>query len=157
MKKILIIEPRRMLRQAMILTLVPEYEVELAGTIDGVKVDEFDAVIVDFAGLHEGDVFSEASLAAMQAWRIPTVLIEAAQPASVSDQACFVRLKAPIGREALKIAVSECLGVSTPRKESTQEEIQSAAAVLADRAVRNEASAGAAAVIELTDVVEEKS
>jgi hypothetical protein len=155
MKKILIIEPRRMLRQAMILNLVPEYEVELGGTVDGVKVDGFDAVLVDYAALREGDAFSGASLSAMQAWRIPTVLIEGDDPASISDRAGLVRVKAPVGREALSGAVGVCLGA--PPNESTPEHIQPAASVLADIAVRNEAADGAAAVIELTDVVEEKS
>jgi len=161
MSKILLIEPQKMLQQAIVLSLFPEHEVQLKGDLSGNSVSaakDFDLVIIDAAALREANALGGQSSGTIQGWEAPIIWIDEAGGSPTPGRKKVVALNRPIERMALQSAVAECLGTastSTPtgmtalaekseRRPAAKETGTSAAADVAD-----------AQVIELVDVVEE--
>jgi hypothetical protein len=163
MNRVLIIQPHRMLQQAMVLALAAEYAVRVSTTVDPGALGDVDAVIIDATALREiGGTDQQLTL--VQFWRGPTVVIDEPDAADRNGSA-VARIEAPITREALKSALAEVLGavarsVKTGytaghgtahpvRAQSSPAEQEKTKALSAE--------ADKAPMIELVDIVEEKS
>jgi hypothetical protein len=160
MSEILLIEPDRMLRHALILALFPEHRVKTAPAVpDAVK--EFDLLIVDAAALQKQNLLSARERERLQAWKLPVLWFgaDAALPESTRDR--WVRLQLPLTKDVLRRALAQCLeasvkmiAVATPAAQ-----LPANAEASATPKARNKKSAETGAgksFIELVDVVEEE-
>ncbi|MBI1995357.1 MAG: hypothetical protein HYU31_04610 [Deltaproteobacteria bacterium] len=145
MSKILVVEPHRMLQQAIALALFPEHEVKIVSAIpESSALKDFDAVIVDLVLLGEPDGAFAQGVRAVQSWKVPTVWVQGSSHEPTPQRENLISIKTPIEKEILLSALAECLGTLSKEKRS-------------DPSTRAPALAGNSEVIELLDVVEETS
>ena len=110
MSQVLVIEPHKMLQQALALVLVPEHQARFFPALPAdATAGEIDVVIVDAAALEETAAPVAQTLATVLGWQVPTVLIEGTQGAPAAEHAALVRLRKPTGKEALLAALAQCL------------------------------------------------
>jgi len=152
MSKILVIQPHRMLQQAIALFLFPAHEVQMRDTVpESLSDNDFDAVIVDAVSLQETAGAASQTLRAVQNWRVPTIWIESGESSQAPQRDKLVLMKRPIAREALESSLAKCLDTS----------IAPTAARDQAKAAKEKKDTSAAApdskVIELVDVVEDDS
>jgi hypothetical protein len=122
MSRILVVEPRNILRQAIGLALFSDHEVQMAASLSDSHVtvaQEFDLVIVDSAALRATNTLSSQLVRAVQSWKVPTIWIDdtGARQAPARDK--LVVLTGPIQKESLQSAVTKCLGISSSKQNST--------------------------------------
>ena len=157
MSKILVVEPRNMLRQAISLALFPDHEVQMAPLLSegsAAVAKEFDLVIIDSAALRATNSLSSQLVRTVQSWEVPTIWIDdaAARQAPARDK--LVVLSGPIQKESLQSAVTKCLGASPSKRDGTAS--TSAKESMATKEVRTPASQSSGPqIIELVDVVAE--
>ena len=157
MSKILVVEPRNMLQQAISLALFPDHEVQMSPLLsegDAAMAQEFDLVIIDSAGLRATNSLSSQLVRAVQSWKVPTIWIDdaAARQAPVRDK--LLVLNGPIQKEGLQSAVTKCLGALPSKLDSTAS--TSAKGSMATKEVRTPAYQNSGPqIIELVDVVAE--
>ena len=158
MSKILVVEPRNVLRQAISLALFPDHEVQTATFLsdsNAAIAKEFDLVIIDSEALGETSNSSSQLIRTVQGWKVPTIWIDdtGGDQAPAYDQ--LVVLTRPIQKDTLQSAVANCLGISSSKQNGT------AAMLAKERKVTKEAITAAVSqsagtqVIELVDVVAE--
>ena len=110
MSRVLVIEPHRMLQQALAIALVPEFQLQFETTIpDDVRVSEFDVVIVDAAALAEVAVAAAATVQAVPDWHVPTVRISEEGTSQAAKHPGVIRIKTPISKDSLRLALAQCL------------------------------------------------
>ncbi|MDH3446175.1 MAG: hypothetical protein OEN50_19795, partial [Deltaproteobacteria bacterium] len=81
MSSILVIEPSKILQQAIVIALFPDYETQMVETIPAAgELQKFDAVIVDAAELREVAEISAQALSAMETWDAPVVWVDGDPP-----------------------------------------------------------------------------
>jgi hypothetical protein len=160
MSKILVVEPHRMLQQAIGLSLFPEHEVTFADALphrNAAEISGYDAVVLDAAALREKNAFSPEAARAIQRWKIPMIWLETGDgPVAPSRQTCVV-LQRPVAKERLLAALADCLGVARAKR------VENASTVAREPSRVSLVSANGpskphideARIIELVDVVEE--
>lgn len=112
MSKILVVEPWKMLQQAIALILIPEHEVRLSATIptaEDAVIEEYDILIVDAAGLKEQDRLSGEEVGTVEKLGIPTIWIGEKHMESVPKRDKLFTVQPPIEKGAILSAVAECL------------------------------------------------
>ncbi len=110
MGSILVIEPSKILQQATVIALFPEYQAQMMETIpEGGELLNFDAVIVDAVELREARALSAEKLSVMETWAAPMVWIDG-DPPQPPKRDKLVIVKRPISRAAMRAALAECLG-----------------------------------------------
>jgi DNA-binding NtrC family response regulator len=158
MSRILVIEPRNILRQAISLALFPDHEVQTATFLSDnnvAVVKEFDLVIIDSGALGETSNSSRQLIRTVQGWKVPTIWIDDTGDGQAHAYDQLVVLTRPIQKDALQSVVAKCLDMSS----SKQKGITSIA--VNKRMTTKEARTVAAPqvtdpqVIELVDVVAE--
>jgi hypothetical protein len=156
MSRILVVEPRRILRQAISLALFPDHQVDAAtglsdrhaaGTLD------CDMVIIDAAGLRETG-YSHSDLAAtVRKWKIPTVWINDAEGDQAPARDELVVLNTPILKDALQGVIATYLGPSSIKQNGAPN------TAVRERSTPKDAETAAESqvpqIIELVDVVAE--
>ena len=110
MSKILVVQPYRMLQQAIGLCLFPQHQARMTSSVPEVtEIEEVDAAIIDAAALRETDAVSHAALRSIQSWAIPIVWIDTGDaPPTPSDRVVVIR--PPITKQNLERALDHCLG-----------------------------------------------
>lgn len=104
-----------MLQQALALALFPEHEVKSVSEIpEPSESERFDVMIVDAVSL--GDV--AAASRKVQSWKIPTVWVESDAAGQVPRREKLVSIRAPVEKNALQSALTECLGGASKSKAS---------------------------------------
>jgi hypothetical protein len=165
MSKILVIEPQKILQQAIVLSLFPEHDVRLSADFleQATPGKDFDLVIIDAAALRQANALTEPLLGAVQDWKMPTIWIQDGGGPPVPRGGKFVALSRPIQKHALQSAVAECLATSPistrngPGKVSAERR-PSSSTTRAEEVTNAPASdVSEPRVIELVDVVEEES
>jgi hypothetical protein len=148
MSRVLLIEPHRVLQQALALSLFPEHEVRVeesidAGMIGGLK--EVDLLIVDVAALRNAGKLTAELRRTLEAVKTPTLWIDddAARP----KRANLAVIAPPIASGSLQTAVGELLS-GRPEKPK-----KSAATAKVDG--DETAHESGAQLIDLVEVVEE--
>jgi hypothetical protein len=158
MGKILVVEPRNMLRQAISLALFPDHEVQMAALLsesNAAVAKEFDLVIIDSAALRATNSLSSQLVRTVQSWKVPTIWIDdtGARQAPASDKR--VVLSGPIQKESLQSAVTKCLAVSSSKQNGpTSVPAKKPMAIKEASTVAASQSSGPE-IIELVDVVAE--
>ena len=143
MSKILVVEPHRMLQQAIALALFPEHVVKIASAIpESSELTGFDAVIVDLGPLGEPDGAFAQGVRAVQSWKVPTVWVQGSSHEPTPQRENLIPIIAPIEKDVLLSVLAECLGTISKEKRL-------------DPSTRAPALAGDSEVIELLEIVEE--
>jgi DNA-binding response OmpR family regulator len=167
MSKILLVEPYKMMQQAIAVALFPAHEIEIAETLpeaDTVAaIKNYDVVLMDAAALREKDCLSAQTARALQTSRVPIIWLESEAGSGIETRDRVVVLHRPITRDALTAALVDCLGLSstTSRKEKvdgTEKERKQAERGPAKDKKRKTAAAAdqpQPEIIDLVDVVEE--
>jgi hypothetical protein len=120
MGKIILIEPHRVLQQAIALALFPEHDVRVedgAGASTAAVLDGMDLVIVDAAALRESSRLSPELARAIQGSSIPTLWIDENESADSPKRDKLVVVMKPIENAAFQSAVADLLSGSRPRQE----------------------------------------
>ena len=154
MGKILLIEPHRVLQQAIALSLFPEHDVRVedgAGASTAAVLDGMDLVIVDAAALRESSRLSPELLRAIQGSPVPTLWIEENESADPPKRDKLVVVMKPIENAAFQSALADLLSGSSPR----QEPKKSAPGEQKIQAAKGEKAQPEP--IELVEIVEEES
>jgi hypothetical protein len=156
MSRVLVIEPRNILRQAISLALFPDHEVQTATFLpDGnaAAAKEFDLVIIDSAALRETSTSSSQIFRTVQGWKVPTIWIDDTGGHQAPARDNLVMLTGPIQKDTLQSAVAKCLGISSSK--------QNGSVLAKERMTTKESRTVAVSqvtgpqVIELVDVVAE--
>ena len=112
MSRILVVEPRNILRQAISLALFPDHEVQFVALLsdsNAALVKEFDLVIIDSAALNEtGNSITEI-LQRLQGWKIPTIWIDDTGRGPTAAYDKLIVLTSPIQKDTLQSAITKCL------------------------------------------------
>ena len=112
MSKILLIEPHRVLRQAITLSLFPDHEVEVQQDTKGSameSLDDHDLIVVDGAALRESGQLSAELSRAIQDSKAQMVWLEEDEGACPVKRENLVVVKKPIERKLFQTAVSNFL------------------------------------------------
>ena len=158
MSKVLLIEPDKMLRQAFMVALFPEFQIQIVEAIPEAAPKDFDAMIVDAAALREQGK-SARVIRAVTGWHLPIIWIDGDQPGPASDPAQWIRLKSPVAKEVLRRALAQCLSATAAPKSTVSAE---PAKTPLGKKTRPKKAVDIAAsenrnFIELVDVVEEEA
>jgi hypothetical protein len=155
MTKILVIQPHKMLQQAMALSLFPQYQARMTPVIpEAAEIEDVDAIIIDAASLRETHGLTAEGMVSLQRSKVPVIWIDGGESQSAPTREKVVVIKRTVERQSLQKAVAECLSESAKevRKEMAsalaQEPRSTAHAAVNDKR-------GKAEVIELVDVVQE--
>jgi hypothetical protein len=153
MGKILVVEPRKILQQAIRLALYPDHEVQLQTNLSDQEppVKNFDLAIIDAAALRDVNVPGTQSLRAVKGWKIPKIWIDEAQRVQAPGRDQLVVLTKPIQKETLQSAVATCLGVSLHAKQNGAKKTTGSGATAAS----DSGTTAGPVIIELVDVIEE--
>jgi len=123
MGKILLVEPSRILRQAIRLSLFPENEVRVEERITDSKaesLEEYDLVILDGPELREHGWWSPELDQTIERSGAAVLWLEDEDGVQTSKQEKQLILKKPIVREALQTAVASFFSPSGPEKKQSR-------------------------------------
>src|SRR5688572_20390733 len=110
MSKILVIEPHRILQQAISLSLFPDHEVQtIAGISDAAPAPtkDFDLVILDAASLRANDAQSAPISRWLQGWSGPVLRVDHEDASGRPQGGNWVVIQSPLSKERLLAAVAE--------------------------------------------------
>jgi hypothetical protein len=156
MSKILVVEPRKILQQAIRLALCPDHEVQLDANLSDQEpsaIKNFDLAIIDAAALRDVNVLGTQLLRAVQKWKIPKIWIDEAERVQAPGRDKLMVLTKPIQRETLQSAVATCLGAGSSSKQNGTARLSVKGATGAT--AKDSRTPAVAPIIELVDVVEE--
>jgi hypothetical protein len=163
MSRILVVEPQKILQQAIVLFLFPDHEVEVNENLaETPVVKDFDLAIIDAAALREVNTRGAQWSRTLQGWKIPTIWIEDTSGVQAPSGNQFVVLGRPVERDALRAAIAKCLGVfSTSKRNGTTSSSATDETGLLGMTTRETNTADApqvkgSPIIDLVDVVEEE-
>ena len=154
MGKILLIEPHRVLQQAIALYLFPEHDVQVdegGGASGGAVLDGMDLIIVDASALREKNRLSPELARAIQNSSIPTLWIDDNESANAPKRDKLTVVMKPIESAAFQSALADLLSGSRPREDRKK--------AAPEKLKAHKAKSGKAEPepIELVEVVEEES
>jgi hypothetical protein len=111
MSKILVVQPYRMLQHAIGLSLMPQHQFRVTGSIPDVnEARDVEAAIIDAAALRETDGLSTRAIRSIQSWNIPIVWIDNVNSTvRPPNNGRLVRVNTPIAKQSLQDALAECL------------------------------------------------
>ncbi|SRR5713226_1519999 len=118
MSKILLIEPHKLLRQAITLSLFPEHEVEVRENPKGLPMESlanYDLVVVDAAALRASGQLSPDLSRAIQGSRARVVWLEEDGETQGVKRENVVVVKKPIERESFHAALNRFLSPQSSR------------------------------------------
>ncbi|MFQ5904289.1 MAG: hypothetical protein ACE5JO_11420 [Candidatus Binatia bacterium] len=164
MGKILLIEPSKILRQAIALSLFPEHEVQVEESISASGVGslkDYDLLIVDGAALRESDQLAPEITRAIQGSKIPTLWLEGEEPSRPPKREKLFIVKKPIERETFQSTLAGLLSPqSVPKKGTVSLAAVGAEASRPKRAAKKSRAEAPQQTkfqfIDLVDVVEEQ-
>lgn len=165
MSKILVIEPHRILQQAISLSLFPDHEVQITASIPDAGLapaKEFDLVILDAASLRAKDALSTATSRWLQGWGGPVVWVDHDDGEAKPQREKAIVIRSPLSKEKLLAAVTESLGLLSTANSSGAIEVDKDTArgrsktEAKTRETDTVAEQENAAFIELVDVVDEE-
>lgn len=164
MSKILVVEPRKILQQAISQTLFPDHEIQVTVALSdnsAAAVGDFDVVIIDAAALRDANSLGPQLARAIQGWKVPTIWIEEAGSSQVPTCSKLIVLKRPIQKHALQSALSQCLRLPSAANPEGSVKPQPKESKAASKSLAKDKKTAAVAddvpkFIELVDVVEEE-
>ena len=153
MSKILVIEPHRMLQQAIALFLVPTHMFQMCETVpESLPANDFDALIVDAAALRETTGLNAKIIDRIQNWRVPTLWIEKGESNAAPRGEKVIIIASPLDREALASSLARCLENATAVGENGAAKVRDL-----EKEPSTNVAGAAEKVIELVEVVDDAS
>jgi DNA-binding response OmpR family regulator len=118
MSKILLIEPERILKQAITLFLFPEHEVEETSSqsADSSTLKEYDLLIIDGSALRDRNHLTQEFTRTVQGSDTPTVWLGEDESSLPFAREKLLFIKKPIEREEFLAAMDSLISPETPRK-----------------------------------------
>ncbi len=164
MGKIVLVEPHKVLQQAIALSLFPEHEVQVEETVSAsgiAALQGIDLLIVDAAALRDSDRLSPEIARAIQSSPIPTVWIDEDEAARAPKRDKLAVVIKPIESAGFQSVLASLLSPSSPRKERKKAPVSGEQKAERDRGAgkKGRVEAGeqsAFQFIDLVDVVEEE-
>lgn len=120
MSKILLIEPHKILRRAISLSLSTGHEVHVEESLSASGVGslkDYDLLIVDGAALRENDQLTPEVVRAIQGCRTPTLWLEGEESSRFPKRDKLLIMRKPIEREAFQSALAGFLSTQNTPKE----------------------------------------
>jgi hypothetical protein len=158
MIKILLIEPDKMLRQALTMALFPDFQINWAQKLPDSAPRGFDALIIDAAALREGEPMPKAAIERASKWNLPMVWLESGKSPQPALARRCVRVNRPLTKDALRSALARCLsGDAEPISDESADSMRAAmdAKRKQPNSTKTEGAGDSGNFIELVDVVEE--
>lgn len=163
MRKILLVEPLRVVRQAIALALFPEHEVEARESVGSAGASawkDYELVILDGTALRDLGQLTPELMRAVQSSKTPTLWLEEDESHRPPPRANLMVVKKPVEREAFHSAVAELLSPPGTAKKAGKSAVASAREAdapkgAAKRATEESGQEGSR-FIDLVDVVEEQ-
>jgi len=163
MSKVLLVEPDKMLRQAFIVALYPEFDIQVVDALPDAAPKDVDVLIVDASAWRKQDSESAPRIPALAKWHLPIIWVDADPPAQNANAAHINRLNTPVAKDLLRRALAQCL--MSPGAAKADDLPSGQAAKSAPRPkpraksknTMDNASGEGRTFIELVDVVEEES
>ena len=159
MSRILVVQPHRMLQQAIVVALFPEHQVRLMEQIPEAVADA-DLVIIDAAALRERNSLTGREIRVLENWNVPIVWIDAEAPREPDQGARLQLLTPPLKRDALRTVVADGLRLLPAQEPSADRAANRSAGANTRQAEPKPdglAAGGNKEIIELVDVFEEIS
>jgi len=163
MSKILVVEPWKMLQQAMAQILIPEHQIRLSAALplgEDSSLKEYDVVIVDAAALREKNILGSHEVSILLNSGIPTIWIEENDVEIAPKEGKVLVVKRPIERKAIFLAVGKCLELVQAAESGenfAQRNADKVAAKSQPEEQKSESVVEGAHLIDLVDVIEEGS
>jgi len=161
MSRILVVEPSKMLQQALVFALASEHQIQVTDRLPrSDAAPEVDVAIVDRAAVRDEDA-DKQELGAMREWRIPIVWLGAEWPAAGgSAPGNIVRVALPLDLESLKKALADVFAAQQAAQTGTLNS-PTAAVFDPERSKRKKTESSPTAgenreTIELVEVIEEQ-
>lgn len=161
MSQVLLIEPYKVLRQALTLFLSPEHEVRVQEETGGLSQDslaEYDLIVVDGTALRDTGQLSPELTRALEACRAKIVWLEDSEAPPSVEKEDWVVVKKPIKRETLEKTLANLFSPAhgqRGREADALDPSKPKAEKPAKRQQPEDAQQPMLQFIELTDVVEE--
>ena len=158
MSRILLIEPRDILRQAISLALFPDHEVQLATLFSDSNeliALQFDLIIIDSAALSAPGNSDGEFLHKLRASKIPTIWIDDTRVGEAATHDKLVVLASPIQKDALQAAMTRCLDRSSVKSDAPASMPAKERMATKEARTAPEFQATGPQIIELVDVVAE--
>jgi len=155
MGKIFLIEPHRILQQAIALSLFPEHDVQVAEAADAATVDalkEIELLIIDAAALRESDKLSPEINRAIQRSSIPTMWIDETESAGSPNRDKLAVVLKPIESGVFQSAIAGLLSSSNPKKDAKKSAVSGEPKTRKSKGVQQ----AGAEPIELVEIVEDE-
>lgn len=163
MRKILLIEPLRVVRQAIALALFPEHEVEARESVGSGSPStwkDYELIILDGTALRELGQLAPELVRAVQSSETPTLWLEEDESHRPPRRANLVVVKKPIEREAFCSAVAELLSPPGAAKKRGKSAVASTTEADAPKGPAKgetgELGQESSRFVDLVDVVEEE-
>ena len=114
MGKILLIEPQKILRQAIGLSLFPDHEVKVEEEIakDVGSSKDYDLLIIDGAALRESNRLTPEAIRVIQSCKTPTLWLEEDPASHTIKRDKLVVVQKPVERETFQAALAGLLSSS---------------------------------------------
>ena len=110
MSRIFVVQPYRMLQQAVIVALFPEHQVRVSDHIpESEPSSDADLAIIDVGALRDRSGLSAGDMRAVQSWQLPIVWIGSGGSGEGTAVKNSLQLTAPLKRDELRAAVTEAL------------------------------------------------
>jgi hypothetical protein len=156
MGKILIVEPYRILQQAISAALVNEHEVESREVLEVSQletVNEYDLVVIDAASVQDDNNVTHA----LRSSKAPLLWLQTDELSAPLRQDQFASLKMPLERSSFLSAVSELLsGKPSPRSELPGDKKSGFQAAAPGQQASQPEDQANSELIDLVDIVEQK-
>ena len=117
MAKLLIIEPHKLLQQAIALALFPEHEARVEAAPNAAAIGDLqgiDLIVFDAGALRDRDQLSPELLRAVQQTPVPVLWLDDDAEARPPKRDKLELVATPIEREALQTALATLLSGATP-------------------------------------------
>ncbi len=165
MSKILLIEPHKILRRAISLSLSTGHEVHVEESLSASGVGslkDYDLLIVDGAALRENDQLTPEVVRAIQGCRTPTLWLEGEESSRFPKRDKLLIIRKPIEREAFQSALAGFLSSQITPKERAGPLVEGSAKRDKPKEALKKRSAEPSqqadfGFIDLVDIVEEQS
>lgn len=159
MSRILVVEPFKMLQQALAFALASEHEIHMTDRMPSDDFDrDVDVAIIDGAVM-SAEKNESAERARRSGWHIPIVWLGSESPPAQMTSGPLVRLEPPFERDSLRRSLAEVLPTHAGIQKDLGNALAKAARAPKEKIAETPQRAGTdegdkRAIIELTEVIE---
>jgi len=160
MAKVLIIEPHKLLQQAIALALFPEHEARVEAAPNAAAIGELqgiDLIVIDAGALRDRDQLSPDVLRAVQQTPVPVLWLDDDAEARPPKRGKLELVAKPIERDALQSALATLISGAAPppsRKARAASEPKGAESKARRKKPAEDQAEAAIPLIDLVEIVE---